>query len=309
MRIITLEEHMTTPEIAKLAPLVSSGPAAGIMQARTAKLLEVGAGRIADMDAAGIDVQVLSVATNATDGLDADRAYALSADANDRLAAAVRAHPTRFAAFANVAVQEPEKAAAELERCIHQLGFHGLMLNGAPNGQFFDHPRFTPILEAAHAMDVPVYLHPAPPPKPVMEAYYSGLPGAAGFFLSTSGWGWHVETGMHSLRLILAGVFDRFPKLKIIIGHMGENLPFSLARVRTVGEYFREHFYLTTSGYFTVPPFVCMQQVVGIDRILFSVDYPFSSNVTGRKFLDELDLSAQDLDKFTHVNAERLLKL
>jgi predicted TIM-barrel fold metal-dependent hydrolase len=195
------------------------------------------------------------------------------------------------------------------------------MVNGAPNGQFFDHPRFTPLLETAHALDVPVYLHPAPPPQPVRDAYFSDLPGAAGFFLSTSAWGWHAETGMHSLRLMAAGVFDRFPNLKIIIGHMGENLPFSIARAnsvfahvtsglqRTIAEYFQEHFYLTTSGYFTTPPFVCAQQVLGIDRILFSVDYPFSSNTLGRNFLDQLDLTPEDMDKVTHRNAEKLLKL
>lgn len=186
MRIITLEEHMTTPEIAKLAPLVSGGPAAEYMKAMGRKLLDVGAGRIADMDAAGIDLQVLSVATNATDRLDADTARGLARDANDRMADAVQAHPTRFAAFANVALQDPERAAEELERCISRLGFKGLMVNGAPNGQFFDHPRFTPVLEAANTLDVPVYLHPAPPPQAVREAYFSDLPGAAGFFLSTS---------------------------------------------------------------------------------------------------------------------------
>jgi uncharacterized protein len=321
MRIVTLEEHMTTPDIAKLAPLVSSGPMAEYMQAMGLKLLDVGAGRIADMDAAGIDMQVLSVATSATDKLDADTAYGLSRDAHDRMAAAVSAHPSRFDAFANVALHQPERAAQELERCISRLGFKGLMVNGAPNGQFFDHPRFTPVLEAAHALDVPVYLHPAPPPQAVREAYFSDLPGAAGFFLSTSAWGWHAETGMHSLRLMAAGIFDRFPKLKMIIGHMGENLPFSIERAnsvfahatgglqRTIAEYFRDHFYVTTSGYFTVPPFVCAQQVVGIDKILFSVDYPFSSNALGRTFLDRLELSDEDMDKITHRNAEELLKL
>ena len=291
------------------------------MQAISAKLLDVGEGRIADMDAAGIDMQVLSVAANTVDKLDSATANALARDANDRMAAAVRAHPDRFAAFATLALQEPDKAAAEFDRSVRQLGFKGAMLNGTANGQFLDHPRFTPIFEAAQALEVPIYLHPAPPPKPVMDAYYSGLPGPLGFFLSTAGWGWHVETGMHCLRLIIGGVFDRFPNLKIIIGHMGENLPFSIARAemvfgrgathlkRSIGEYFCEHFYLTTSGYFTTPPFLCMQQVVGIDRIMFSVDYPFSPNTLGRKFLDNLAVSPEDMEKITHRNAEKLLKL
>ena len=159
------------------------------------------------------------------------------------------------------------------------------------------------------------------PPQAVLDAYFSGLPGDLGFLLSTAGWGWHVETGMHSLRLIISGVFDRFPRLKIIIGHMGENLPFSIARAdavfargpkqlqRRVAEYFYEHFYITTSGYFTAPPFLCALQVIGADRILFSVDYPFSSNNVGRNFLDNLSVSSGDMEKISHRNAERLLEL
>jgi hypothetical protein len=321
MRTIALEEHITTPEIVKAAQMPVMGASAAYLQAIHAKLLDMGDGRIADMDAAGIDMQVLSLSANTVDKLDAATANALARDANDRMGAAVRAHPDRFAAFATLALQEPDQAAAELERCVRELGFRGVMLNGTASGQFFDHPRFTPIFEAATSLDVPVYLHPAPPPKPVMDAYYSGLPGSSGLLLSTAGWGWHVETGMHSLRLMIGGVFDRFPKLKIIIGHMGENLPFSIARAemvlgrgatamkRSVGEYFSEHFYLTTSGYFTTPPFLCMQQVAGIDRILFSVDYPFSSNTLGRKFLGNLAVSPEDMEKITHRNAEKLLKL
>ena len=320
-RTITLEEHVTTPDIAKAAQMPEIGAAPAFMQALNAKLLDVGEGRIADMDSAGIDMQVLSVAVSTLDKLDSALANALARDANDRMAAAVRARPARFAAFATLALHEPDKAAAEFERCVRQLDFKGVMLNGTADGQFLDNPRFTPIFETAQALDVPIYLHPAPPPKPVMDAYYSGLPTPLGFFLSTAGWGWHVETGMHCLRLILGGVFDRFPRLKMIIGHMGENLPFSIARSEmvmgrgatnlkhSVGEYFCEHFYLTTSGYFTTPPFLCMQQVVGIDRIMFSVDNPFSSNALGRKFLDNVALSPEDMEKLTHRNAEKLLKL
>jgi predicted TIM-barrel fold metal-dependent hydrolase len=321
MRTITLEEHVTTPEILKAAQMPATGAFAAYMQEMNSKLLDLGKGRIADMDAAGIDLQVLSVSANAVDKLEAATAQAIIRDANDRMAAAVREHPLRFAAFATLALHEPEQAAAEFERCIRELKFKGVMLNGTSNGLFFDHPRFTPIFEAAASLDVPVYLHPAPPPKPVMEAYYSGLPGTLGSMLSTAMWGWHVETGMHCLRLILSGMFDRFPRLKLIVGHMGENLPYSIARAemvlgrgaadlkRSLGEYVRENFYLTTSGYFTLPPFQCMQQVVGIDRILFSVDYPFSSNMVGREFLDGLPLTAGDKGKVAHGNAEKLLKL
>ena len=323
MRIITLEEHITTPAIVKAVAAGPSGPppANPYLGSLQTKLLDLGSGRLADMDASGISLQVLSQAAAGLDRIDPAAAADLARDANDRMSAAVKAHPGRFSAFATLAAQQPEKAAAEFERCVRQLGFKGAMVNGTTNGLFLDHPQFTPLFEVAQALDVPIYLHPAPPPKPVMDAYFGGLPGQLGFFLSTAGWGWHVETGMHSLRMILSGLFDRFSKLRIIIGHMGEDLPFSLARAETVfargaqhlkrpiSEYFHEHFYVTTSGYFTAPPFLCALQVVGADRLLFSVDYPFSSNAVGRAFLDNLSVSPEDLHKIAHGNAERLLHL
>jgi hypothetical protein len=321
MRTITLEEHFITEEVLKATAHIQSGPRAGFVEAVRGKLLDVGKGRIADMDAAGIDLQVLSLTNSGMDKLEPPTATALARDANDQLAAAVRAHPDRLAGFAALAPQQPEKAAAELERCVCQLGFKGAMLHGAVDGVFLDHARFTPLFATAQALDVPLYLHPTPAPKAVQDAYYEGLPGTSGFFLSTAAWGWHVELGMHCLRLIVAGLFERFPRLKIIIGHMGEDLPYSIARAdavlarganhlpRRVSEYFYEHFYLTTSGYFTVPPFLCALQVVGAGRILFSVDYPFSPNAEGRDFLAALPISPEDLEKVAHGNAERLLKL
>jgi uncharacterized protein len=322
MRTITLEEHISTPEILEAIANVRPGdPVVELLQANRGKLLDVGKDRLADMDAAGIDMQVLSLSGIGMDKLDPATATSLARGANDKLAAAVQAHPDRFAAFATLALLEPEKAAFEFERCVRQLGFKGAMVNGSTNGLFLDHQRFTPLFETAQALDVPVYLHPGPPPEVVKRIYYGGLPGDLGFFLSTSAWGWHVETGMHSLRLIVCGLFDRLPKLKIIIGHMGEALPYSIVRAdavlsqgaqhlqRRVSEYFHEHFYVTTSGYFSLPPFLCALQVVGADRILFSVDYPFSPNALGRAFLNALPVSPEDMAKITHGNAERLLKL
>jgi uncharacterized protein len=291
------------------------------VKAVESKLLDLGQGRIADMDAAGIDLQVLSLTWAGLDRLDGATATALAHDANDRLAAAVREHPKRFAGFAALALQEPEKAAAELERCVRALGFKGALVHGTTRGMFLDDPQFTPLFETAQALDVPIYLHPAPPPKPVQEAYFGGLPGQLGFFLATAAWGWHAEAGMHSLRLIVSGLFDRFPRLQLIIGHMGEDLPFSIARAeavlsretkhlqRRVGEYFQQHFHITTSGYFTVPPFKCTMEVVGADRILFSVDSPYSPNTVGRTFLDSLPISPEEMGKISGGNAERLLKL
>jgi uncharacterized protein len=320
MRTITLEEHFSTPEFLETIAKVWQGdPVVDMWQAQRDKLFDVGKDRIADMDAAGIDMQVLSL-SGGMDRLDPAVATALARDTNDKLAVAVQGHADRFAAFATLALQEPEKAALEFERCVRQLGFKGALVNGTCNGLFLDHRRFTPFFEMAQALDSPVYLHPAPPPDEVRKAYYGGLPSNMGFVLSTAGWGWHVETGMHCLRLIVSGLFDRFPKLKIIVGHMGEGLPFYIARAdsflaqsamhlkRRVPEYFREHFYITTSGCFSLPPFLCALQVVGADRILFSVDYPYNSNTMGRAFLDALPVSAEDLAKISHGNAERLLK-
>jgi uncharacterized protein len=320
MRTITLEEHISTPEFLEAMAKVWQGdPVVEMWLAQRDKLLDIGKDRIADMDAAGIDLQVLSL-SGGMDRLDPAIATPLARNTNDKLAAAVQARPDRFAAFATLALQEPEKAALEFERCVRKLGFKGALVNGTSKGLFLDDRHFTPLFETAQTLDVPVYLHPAPPPDEVKKAYYSGLPANPGFVLSTAGWGWHVETGMHCLRLIVSGLFDRFPKLKIIIGHMGEALPYYIARAdaflaqsemhlkRRVSEYFHEHFYITTSGCFSLPPFLCALKVVGAERILFSVDYPYNSNTMGRAFLDALPVSAEDLEKISHGNAERLLK-
>jgi uncharacterized protein len=321
MRTITLEEHFVTPEILKKSTEIQPASRNVFVKAVEEKLLDLGKIRIADMDAAGIDLQIMSLTNAGLDKLDGPTATALTHDANDKLSDAVKAYPQRFAALAALDLQQPEKAAAEFERCVRKLGFKGTLIHGTTKGIFLDDPRFTPIFEAAQALDVPIYLHPTLPPKSVEDAYFTGLPGDTGFLLSTAGWGWHVETGMHCLRLMISGLFDRFPRLNIIIGHMGEDLPFSIARAeavlsrgvnhlkRRLGEYFQEHFYITTSGYFTVPPLLCAMQVVGADHILFSVDYPYSPNTVGRKFLDALPVSHDDLQKISHGNAERLLKV
>lgn len=303
-----------------MAEVRQGDPVVDMWRANRDKLFDVGKDRIAGMDAAGIDVQVLSL-SGSLDKLNPAMAAGLARDTNDRLADAVRANPERFAAFATLALQEPEKAALEFERCVRHLGFKGALVNGTSDGQFLDHRRFTPLFEAAQSLNVPVYLHPGLPPDDVRKAYYGGLPGDLGFILAAAGWGWHAETGMHGLRLIVSGLFDRFPGLKIILGHMGEALPFYMARTdaflaqsathlrRRVSEYFHEHFYITTSGCFTLPPFLCALQVVGAERMLFSVDYPYDSNATGRAFLNALPVSAEDMEMISHGNAERLLKL
>lgn len=319
MRIITLEEHFTTPDFQKeVARFVEETPASKALQA---KLLNLGDDRIEAMDAGSVDMQVLSLSASGFEKIDSATASAVVKDANNRSADAVSRYPARFAAFANLNAQDPVGAAKEFERCVQQLGFCGAILHGTTGGAFLDDVRFLPIWEAASALNVPIYLHPAPPPKAVFETYYEGLPGACGFNLSIAGWGWHAETGMHVLRLILSGLFDRFPSQQVIIGHMGENLPYSLARAagvlgpvathlkRSIPEYFHDNIHVTTSGYFTQAPFQCALEVVGIDRLIYSIDYPFSPNTKGKAFLDSLSLSAEDMEKFAGGNAERLLHL
>lgn len=308
MRTIALEEHCL------LGPGGMPGPADGPMAERLHLLREVGPGRLADMDASGIDLQVLSEAA-----LGAPPDAAAATAANDRLAAAVAAHPARFAAFASLPAA-PAAAADELERAVTRLGLRGALINGQLGGRFLDDPAAAVVLARAEALGVPLYLHPAEPPAAVRDAYYAGFAPPVTQLLATAGWGWHIESGLHVLRLILAGVFDRFPRLQVIVGHMGEALPFMLARSETIldpvaglsrplGAYFRDHVHVTTSGFFTVPPLLCALLVLGADRILFSVDYPFSPNARGRAFLETAPLAPADREKIAHGNAERLLRL
>jgi predicted TIM-barrel fold metal-dependent hydrolase len=319
MRIVTLEEHFVTQAFIKATgPYLPQSPH---MQALQTKLLDLGPARLAAMDEAAIDVQVLSLAAIGFDKLDGATSTVLASEINDELAETVKANPTRYAGLATLGMKDPASAAKEFERAVDHLDYKGAIINGTTDGLFLDDARFTPIFEVATGLDVPIYLHPAPPPEAVMKAYFSGLPGETGDLLSRAGWGWHVETGLHCLRMMLRGVFDRFPTLKIIIGHMGEDLPFSLVRAdtvlgsatkhlqRSISDYFHEHFYVTTSGYFSNPPFICALQVVGADRLMFSVDYPFSAMTKGRAFLDGISVSPTDLIKIASGNADRLLRL
>ena len=228
MRVIAIEEHFITPPGFALTERLGKVGAPIHMWAE--QLGDLGERRLADMDAAGIDVQVLSTPAIGVEELDPAEALKMATEVNDVLAKAVADHPDRFAGFAVLPTLDAAAAANELERTVKELGFKGALINGHTRGRFLDDQAFWPIFERAEALDVPIYLHPTPPPPQVREAYYSGLPGMVGNVLALAGWGWHCETGLHALRLVLGGVFDRFPRLQVIIGHMGENIPFSLAR-------------------------------------------------------------------------------
>ncbi|MGC2411340.1 MAG: amidohydrolase family protein, partial [Stellaceae bacterium] len=227
-------------------------------------------------------------------------------------------HPDRFGGFAVVPTADPRAAADELERAVTKLGFKGAMINGLTDHRFHDDERFWPIYERAQALDVPIYIHPTLPQPAIIETYYKEYvqkhPG-----LLRAGWGFTVETATQGIRFVLSGVFDAYPGLKIILGHMGEGLPFYLWRIsyglrgsmseKTFREIFCEHFWITTSGFFSDPALICCMMEMGIDRILFSVDYPFMENPPGAEWIKTLPLSAEDREKLLNGNARRLLKL
>lgn len=318
--IIAIEEHVFPSELTAALQEVG-GPAAAFPPDTAGSLDDYGdGGRIAGMDAAGIDIQVLSTVSDAFQQLEPAESVRLTRRANDRLAEAVAQHPDRLRGFAALPTPDPAAAAAELHRAVEELGFVGGMIFGTTHGRFLDDPSYQPLLEAFVDLDVPLYLHPAPPPEAVQQAYFRGLSEAINMSLSRAAWGWHVETGLHVLRMAAAGTLDRHRGLRLIVGHMGENLPFSLARAdqrlsaltgldRTITETVLDQVAITTCGYTTVPPLLCALHVFGADRMLFSVDYPFSDNVEGTTFIRDAPISPDDKEKITHGNAERMLRL
>jgi len=323
MKIIAIEEHVTTPlynDMQNVTPRRRNSMADRKQRVGhdvDEELLNISNTRVAAMNEAGIDMQVLSLTMPGCQGLDAATAVKVARDANDRMAAAASAHPGRFAAFAALPTPDVGASVKELERAVKQLGFKGTMINGHTNGEFLDDKKFWPIFEAAQALDVPVYLHPRDP-HPVAKVYFTGYEE-----LASAAWGFTMDTVSHFLRLIFAGVFDAYPKLTMILGHLGEGLPFYLDRLedhtclatkrlglkKTVAEVMYENVIVTTSGNFSPAAFQCTRDVLGIDKIIFSVDWPYESNKLGVEFLKRLALAPAELEMLAHGNAERVLKL
>lgn len=281
---------------------------------------DMGAGRIAEMDQHGIDMQVVSY-SSPLQLAPREQAVALARAANDRLAAGSRANPSRLRGFATLPWQHPEAAAAELERAVTELGFVGTLLVGRPGETFLDDPRYEPVLAKLHELQVPIYVHPGFPLPQVRDPYYGGLDKEVSARLSLFGWGWHHEAGIQVIRMLLAGVFDRFPQLRVISGHWGEMVPFYLQRMddmlppevtglsRTVSQTYRDHVYVTPSGMLNLPHFEFIHKVVGADRIIYAIDYPYLTMTGARTFLEQLNISQEDKEKIAHRNAERLLRL
>jgi uncharacterized protein len=267
-----------------------------------------------------ITMQVLSNLT--TQPVPADVAADLVRSANDNLAAAVRRHPDRFAAFAALPTTVPGAAAAELDRCVGDLGFAGTMIMGRTEGDFLSAERFDPILRTAARLGVPIYLHPAVPTRVTSaDNYEAGLDPIVATRFAAAAWGWHNETGIHFLHLVLSGVFDRYPGLQIILGHWGEMIPWFLDRLdealppratkldRTIGDYVRQNTYYTPSGMFTEPHLRFCVDLLGTDRMIYSVDYPFVPNDDAVGFLSRAKFSDSVKEDIAHRNAERLLGL
>ena len=318
--LIGLEEHFATRELQRLNAgtdkrLFSGG-------GRKPELLDLGAGRIADMDEAGIDIQVLSVVTPGAQNLPGAEGATFARKLNDRVAnEVVAAYPDRFRAFATLPLSQPEAAAEELERSVREHGFVGCMSYGPIDGRFLDHADFAPVLARAEALGVPVYIHPNWPSPQAMEVYYDGLGDKlAGKILGGPGYGWHQEVALQCLRLIVSGTFDRFPGLQIVVGHMGEGLPFWYWRVgedldriakkrlhKPVQRYFHDNLWITTSAFFRDELLALALATMGEDRIMFSVDYPMASAKAGADWFRAVDLPRAVKEKIAHGNARRLL--
>jgi len=314
--LITLEEHFVSqlfvnaPELNKFPPTVKS------------KLLSFGEERIKDMQNGNISIQVISHNSVAGPAPSPD----VCRKANDELYHGVVENKStnRFMGFAMLPMQEPSAAVEELTRCVNELHFVGALISNHTNGKYYDDESYWPIFERAQELDVPIYLHPTFPTIDMMTPYQGNYPKDVSLFLAAYGWGWHSDTGLHFLRLFSSGLFDRYPRLKMVIGHMGEMLPYMLDRVelftnrlvpreRSLKKVWEENLWITTSGMFTLGPFSCLLRTVKMDRILYSVDYPFNSNGEGSKFIEEISKSGliteDELAMFAYRNAEKLLKI
>ena len=317
MSLIALEEHYAWDPASAgnvVATWLQSNNQTGYQ-----RLYDRGALRLEQMDAAGIDFQILSLFDpGVQDETDVAHAIDLARRANDDLAETVRGNPSRFGGFATLATQDPDAAAAELERAVTQLGLVGGLINGHCQGRYLDDPAYERLFEGAQEMGAPIYLRPTTPHPAVMEAWFAPYVGDG---LHLASWGFAAETGTHVLRLIYSGLFDKFPALQMIIGHLGEMLPFAAYRTdryyglggdgssrlqRLPSEYLRSNFHVTTSGNFCPSAFACTLEVMGADRVMFSVDYPMDDNQTGAEFIASYPMDETARRKVSCENAIQL---
>jgi len=324
MRTIAIEEHFSTSMLQ--GKLQKTAYRDFFLTSRSEQLghdivnelADLAESRIAHMDAVGIDVQVLSFGSPGPQAFDAEAGIPMARDANQRLYETMQKHPTRFEGFAALPTADPRASADELERTVKKLGFKGAMIHGHQQGSFLDDKKYWAIWERAEALDVPIYLHPRQPSLAAMKAYFDGYEDIAG-----APWGFAVDTSIHFLRILFAGVFDAYPNLKIILGHLGEGLPFAMHRMNDLSyrsaarrglkkqpiEYIRDNLFVTTSGNWYEPAFLCTLLALGADKILFAADWPYETNKTAVEFLRKISINDLDREKIAHLNAERLLKM
>lgn len=317
MKKIAVEEHFVTEAYFSLLPGNMSFPPmvpGGFIDNQPDHSLENIEIRLRIMDEAGIDMHVLSLGPG-VEHLDAALGTKITGSVNDALAATINKYPQRLAGLAAIAPQDPPAAADELERAVTKLGLKGAIIKSHIRGEYMDNPRYWCIFERAESLGVPIYLHPKEPSPDLIKPYlaYPGLDGAM--------WGYAAEVGLHSMRLILSGLFDKYPNLKIVLGHLGEAIPYWLWRIDSKGtsperklkkrlsQYFKDNFYVSTSGMFFQPALQCCYNALGADRILFAVDYPAESSLDGVKFIDSLLMCDGDKEKISHINAEKLFNL
>ncbi len=324
MKRISIEEHIAVPGMEKIQRewLARTGLSWSVNPAETPlvgpRIGDVEKFRLPLMDESGISMQVLSTGSPGIQGFeDRDAALSMARKVNDAVAETINKYPGRFAGFAALPTQDPKAAADELERTVTQLGFKGAMIQGHTNGEYLDEEKFWVLWERAEALGVPLYLHIMEPSHEARKIYdgHSELMGPI--------WSWGVEAATHALRIVGAGVFDAFPKAKLILGHLGESLPYLLGRLdegyamsfkarklkRLFSEYIKENILITTSGKYQPEALICAVSALGADRVLFAVDYPWVSPKEGVELVERTPLSDTDKEKIYHLNAERWLKL
>ena len=328
MKIIALEEHYCQTEISAAwdalpADLSNDTVKPFATDEVNKQLADLGESRLRAMDAMGVTKQVLSLSPPATQSFEPAQAVTMARASNDLAARTVAAHPDRFEAFATLPTPDPAEAAKELERCISELGFKGALLSPRTRHRPLDSAEFLPIFETAARLKVPIYLHPQPPEPAIRDTYYSGFGTRVDAVFAAAGWGWHADTGIYTLRLILSGLFDRLPDLQILLGHWGEVILFYLERIetlctvgkvplqKTITQTMQQNFYITPSGIFSPNYLRETIRIMGIDRVMFSADYPYVPLPDGcaPKFLAESGLSQADQEKIAHGNWERLTAL
>lgn len=316
IRVIATEEHFESP-------FDDASFAQKNEQQRTEEAIKMGAKHIADMDAAGVDIQVLTPGSANRKYLVGKEDIDYTANTNRFLYEMVKHYPGRLEGFAIVPMSDPEAAADELVRAVTEYGFKGLQLNSNINGSYLDNPSLEPIFKQAAKLDIPIYLHPALPSKDLFNMLYASdsySKELAGM-MSRAGWGWHIETGLSLLRLVMSGLFDRYNTLQIMVGHMGEALPFMLPRIetrlskqltkldRSVSEYLRGNVHYTFGGFNFLPTFINLYMQMGADRIIYSTDYPHADQIESVNFLHNLPICEADIHRIAYKNAEKLLKI